>query len=294
MALAVPKLNASQSVITGDDEVLITDCGLSISTGMFCIFFGVYSMIADPNYLYVCTFCDKKLAHAVSAVNHAASAKHIRQLDYARQEKLLESSINLNDRPYDMLDQHIIARGKSLGLTECRCLLCNVTLHDKYTLTAHMSSNKHLRNLDWYQRLHCAIALDRFQSVTDLYAPGSKALIREESYVALTPFGDFIISKEVHKFISDLPKCVSVREWDYYCRYCNNIMNNEQALENHLNSQNHRMRAQARNMYQMPNYPQPAREYKPPQEQSWQTAVRAGAVPPPPSSRPMARPTPKQ
>lgn len=289
MALVVPKV--SECVVTGDDEVLITDCGLSISKGTRIRLYLCSPMFSDPNYVYVCTYCDKHLAHSVSAVNHASSAKHIRQLEYVRQEKLLESTIILNDRPYDMLDQHIIARGKSLGLSECRCLLCNATLHDKYALISHMGSNKHVRNLDWYQRLHCAIALDRFQSVTDLYAPGSKAVVREESYVALTPFGDFIISHEVQKFIKDLPKCISVREWDYYCRYCHAIMNNEQSLDSHLSSQNHRLRAQAKNMYQMPNYQQQqAREYKPPQEQSWQTAVRAGAVPPPPSSRPTARP----
>jgi hypothetical protein len=239
----------------------------------------------------VCTLCDKKLGHVHAAVMHAESTKHLNKLEYARQEKLLESSMEADDRPYDMLDQHIVARGKAAGLTECRCLLCNVILHDKFTLLAHMCSSKHLRNLDWYQRLHCAMALDRFQSVQDVYAPGNKAITREESFVGLTPFGDFIISHEIHNFIKELPQCVSVREWDYYCRYCNASMNNEQSLDAHLTSQNHRLKTQTRAMYQNPSFPsRPTREFKPIQEDTWQTVTRVGAVPPPPSSRPVPRP----
>ena len=167
------------------------------------------------------------------AIEHAATAKHQRMLEYEYGGNTSCYEASQVDQKFDVLDQNVIMRStnaEELG----KCLLCRVVLHDLYTVGVHVASNRHRNNLNWYQQVHAAMALKRFMSITETHPRCQKIPYEEDSYAALRPFPEFIIDEKTVRFIRDLPDGIVVREWDYYCLYCDSKALAEDQLHAHV------------------------------------------------------------
>ena len=215
------------------------------------------------------------------ASEHAASEKHRRQLSYHIELQTLPDSVRTSDGMYDILDQNVIAKNSSSSDTESRCLLCRADFADKNAVWTHVESNRHKRNLDWYQRVQAAIGLGKFMSNRKTHPRRKTVPYEEDSYAKLRPFPEFIIEESIVHITRSLPAGIVVREWDYYCTCCGvAAMTDDSMIYHHSNTREHRSRA-AHVERERRSRDGPFRVSK----TDWETAVKYGLIPPPPLNR---------
>lgn len=262
-----------------DVDVLLTDCGLSPSTGMYSAqTFCQYD--ADSFYQFACRLCDKHLSDVETAALHASTEKHKRQLRYSDDSSSSGSDIGLYMGDYDIAVQNVIQKLDDPGLIG-RCLLCRNKFSDSYQLLSHVSSKRHRQNLDWYQRVHAAIALGKFISAKDTHPSRNRVLYEDDLYDQIPPPSEFIISGEIASFIRDLPEGVVVREWEYYCSYCDSKTYSDEQIMSHTMSHTHKA---VRGLKQIERKESESLSVQL-QDTDWESAVRAGLIPPPPLNR---------
>ena len=186
----------------------------------------------DSDYEFRCDLCDKLLSDIETAAQHATTDKHQRQVQYIQESKAVEEVYASSTDGYDMFIQNVIERGG--GTSSCgRCPLCSVTLADAYQATQHINSKKHKSNLDWYQRVHAAKAFGKFLSARGQLSQ-SRMNNESGSYDRIIPHSQFLISEEVGRFIQKLQQGIVVREWEYFCMYCDTKFLSEDAVCNHI------------------------------------------------------------
>lgn len=239
------------------------------------------NLLSDAGYDFVCKWCDKRLVDIWVASEHAASSKHQRALKFSKLDGSNESGIEL-DSMFDLLDQNVVMR--SLNSDEIgKCLLCRTVLTDVYMVETHITSNRHLRNLEWYQQVHAAISLKKFMSITETHPRRQRVPYEEDSYAALKPFPEFVIAERTVRFIRCLPDGIVVREWDYYCLCCDIKFLTEEHLHIHVTSHSHKTRGRLKSMQQGPELR--ANCPSDPPDTDWESAVQTGTIPPPPLNR---------
>ena len=265
---------------SGDVDVLLEDCGLSISDGMQA-HASTLVFLVDPSYAFACKLCDKRLPDLDVAALHASTDKHKRQWKFSRDGSDEVQSCSLKVGDFDFMTQNVIEK---LGVAPQigRCLLCKTIFSDPTQVLGHISSKRHRQNLDWYQRVHVSKALGKFISTRDTHPSRKRIPFEDELYDDILPPPNFVISDSVVRSIRTLPAGIAVREWDYYCTYCEaKLMDHDQMLQ-HLSSHSHIVVRDAkgtevarRGTVDVPTV----------QDTNWESAVRNGLIPPPPLNR---------
>lgn len=187
---------------------------------------------------YFCELCGKHLVDAETAICHAASEKHKRQLRYIEESGSVSSGSSIMIGDYDIFLQNVIARNT---IASCigRCLLCRVSLNDVYQALSHICSRRHRQNLDWYQRVHAAKAIGKFISAMEADPRNNDIPFENDLYDRIDAPPDFIISSDVWSLIRELPEGVVVREWEYFCVFCGCKCLSDEFMYQHSRSHGH-------------------------------------------------------
>ena len=214
-------------------EVLTIDGGLSLSERMN---HSLDSFIAvGPDYEFNCEMCNKLLTDIEAAALHAVTEKHKRQMLYREQSRMVSERFASSSQ-HDVTIQNVIEPSDdpyAIG----RCRLCCVTITDYYQLLQHTGSKRHRSNLDWYQRVHAAKALGKFLPGKDHDAWMSAPMPGEVTYDKILPHSKFLVDEGIARFIHGLSKGIVVREWDYFCVYCDSKLQTEESAIRHTHRQ---------------------------------------------------------
>ena len=237
----------------------------------------------DSTYQFVCKLCDKRLVDTWIATDHVATDKHKRAMDTMNAEgKSSQYSTFLLDG-FDILDQNVILRSTSSDEIG-KCLLCRLVLVDSTHVLTHVGSSRHRRNLEWYQQLHIAMALCRFVSITETNPRCTRVPFEDDSYASLKPFPEFIVEDKMVNFVKSLPDEIVLREWDYFCSFCEARALSENELMTHLNSHQHIAVRQLKLLEKRKRLDHDEIT-RPVEDTDWKAAVSNGSIPPPPLNR---------
>jgi hypothetical protein len=180
--------------------------------------------------------CNKLLTDIEAAAIHAATEKHKRQLLYREQSRLVTERFTSSARN-DVTIQNVIQSGDDPH-TMGRCRLCGVSVGDYYQLLQHIGSKRHRANMEWYQRVHAAKAFGKFLPGKDHDAWMAAPLPGETTYDKILPHSKFLVDEGIARFIHSLPKGIVVREWDYFCVYCDAKLLSDDVVVRHNHRQN--------------------------------------------------------
>jgi hypothetical protein len=183
---------------------------------------------------------------------------------------------------YDVLIQNGIEPTNDLSKIGT-CLLCRVLIPDSYNLGNHILSRRHKQNLDWFQRILAAKKMDKFVSVKETHPFGNKGDYETELYEQMIPPPNFVIDYKIIQSLRELPEGIRLREWEYYCSLCDSKLHTEDSIANHVTGHSHMAVC---NLLKLQSTEREGKkQHKKLQDTDWESAVRAGRIPPPPLNR---------
>jgi hypothetical protein len=195
----------------------------------------------DPECLFVCELCNRRLVTKADAIDHCVQKSH---LDSLYESVPIYHCIHSDG--YDVLGQNVIEPGLvtdpdgPIG----KCSLCKSILHDNYQLEIHIESKRHVSNLRWFMEVHCAIANGKYLSnKIDRFLPNNvnePGPWEEDDYSKKPTCENFLFDSSICKFIWNLPRGINVREWDYYCRFCDRRIHTRDDIDSHIETDKHR------------------------------------------------------
>lgn len=222
----------------------------------------------EPGWFF-CAMCHKKTPTGDLMLSHLESAKHRRNYEWLQDRNCssatpAESSTKQNPddswhvRGYPPLtseDKDLVARhrGEVDGYGWIICTICGKKLMDMSFFKEHISSRKHMNNLEW----------------TDA----------NEGFTSLSGY-------------SDLPPEISVREWGFYCNLCDASLTSKTIISLHVESARHRKKLNAFETYTPDlNAFDMAPRRGPTYGELIELSSPKSRAPSPPRSAPLTRPT---